>query len=122
MNALHGIAATAACGVLWLLGELFCELAWGVLRFILTIPFLPVHWAIVSALAGPRRMGWLRVFIGASLALAVGGMWVIATADDAAPLPGSGALLLVAAVLALIEVEQAWKEAREFLAKRAIAS
>jgi len=122
VNALHGIAATAACGVLWLLGELFCELAWGVLRFILTLPFLPVHWAIVSALSGPRRMGWLRVLISASLALAGGGMMVIATAHDAAPLPGSGALLLVGAVLALIEMEHAWKDANEFLARRAAAS
>lgn len=122
MNALHGIAATVACGILCLLGELFGEFIWGILRFILTLPFLPVHWAIVSALSGPRRTGWLRVFIGASLALALGGMMVIATADGAAPIPGSGALLLVAAVLALIEVEHAWKEANEFLAERAAAS
>lgn len=122
MSALHSIGAVVACGVLWLAGELFCEVAWGVLRFILTIPFIPVHWAVVSALSGPRQVGWLRAFVGAALALAAGAMLAIATAGQATPLPGSAAVMLVTAVLALIEVERAWKEAKDFAASRALAS
>lgn len=122
MSALHSIGAVVASGVLWLIGELFCEVAWEVLRFILTLPFIPVHWAIVSALSGPRRVRWLRVFIGAALATAAGGMMLIATAGAGAPLPGSAAVMLIVSVLALIEVERAWKEAKTFPAGRALAS
>jgi len=118
MHTLYTLAAALACGILWLLGELLGEVIGTLLLGILTLPFLPVHWAIVGVLAGPRKIAWLRGFIALSLLFALGGVMVIATANEV-PLPTSGGVMLIGAVLGLVEVERAWKEAKAFLAHRA---
>jgi len=117
MSALQTVGSGLVCALLWLLCELFGQLLLG----IILLPFVPVHWAIVSALCGPARRAWLRGMVGTSLAAAAVGSLLVATVPTS-PWPAVGITLVGTAILCLLELERASREAKAERVRRGEAA